>query len=105
MLGMPSEAWLPLYQLFLFEIILLIFFTGFWLRGGQTLGMRAWKLKLVRTDGHPLRWTDALKRHFAAILSWLVLGLGFLWIFVDSEGLAWHYRLSNTRLILIKTKE
>jgi uncharacterized RDD family membrane protein YckC len=79
----------------------LLFFTGFWWRGGQTLGMRAWRLKVVRMDGSPLRWSDALKRHLAALLSCLTLGLGFLWVLVDSDGLAWHDRLSATRLIRI----
>ncbi len=98
--GMPSEGQLILFQLFLFELLPLAFFTGFWTWGGQTLGMRAWRLKLVRVDGSPLRWSDAFKRHLAAILSWLVFGLGFLWILLDPEKLAWHDRLSNTRLVM-----
>lgn len=100
--GMPAGGWLIVYQLFLFEIIPLLFFTGFWVRGGQTLGMRAWKLKLVRADGNPVLWKDAIKRYFAALLSCLALGLGFVWIFVNPERLAWHDRLSNTRLRLVK---
>lgn len=100
--GMPAGQNLIFYQFFLFEIIPAMFFCGFWLRGGQTLGMRAWKLKLVRVDGKPIDWKDAIKRHLAAILSWLALGLGFFWIFIDPEKLAWHDRLSDTRLMLIK---
>ena len=46
-LGMPSDAWLIVYQVFLFEIIPLVFFCGFWINGGQTLGMRAWRLRIV----------------------------------------------------------
>ncbi|MEJ2454973.1 MAG: RDD family protein [Candidatus Thiodiazotropha sp.] len=99
--GMPKGGTLLAYQWFLFEIIPLLFFTGFWWRGGQTLGMRAWRLKVVRMDGKPLSWGDALKRHLAALLSCLTLGLGFLWVLVDREGLAWHDRLSGTRLIRI----
>jgi uncharacterized RDD family membrane protein YckC len=97
--GMPEAGYLLAFQWLLFEIIPLLFFTGFWWRGGQTLGMRAWRLKVVRMDGDPLSWGDALKRHLAAILSCLTLGLGFLWIVVDREGLAWHDRLSGTKLI------
>ncbi|MEN8180039.1 MAG: RDD family protein [Pseudomonadota bacterium] len=101
-LGAPSGVAHIIYQFFLFAIIPAVFFCGFWVRGGQTLGMRAWKLKLVRADGDPVSWMDVLKRYLAALLSWLVLGLGFLWIFVDSENLAWHDRLSDTRLQLLK---
>ncbi len=98
-LGMPQGGYLLAFQWFLFEIIPLLFFTGFWWRGGQTLGMRAWRLRVVRRDGSPLSWGDALKRHLAALLSCLTLGLGFLWILVDPDRLAWHDRLSATKLI------
>jgi uncharacterized RDD family membrane protein YckC len=97
--GMPDGGLLRAFQLFLFELIPLAFFGGFWWRGGQTLGMRSWRVKVVRMDGTPLSWRDALKRHLAALLSCLALGLGFLWILIDAEGLAWHDRLSGTRLI------
>ncbi|MEW8507828.1 MAG: RDD family protein [Candidatus Thiodiazotropha sp.] len=101
-LGNPSGFTLLIFQLFVFEIIPLLFFTGFWSRGGQTLGMRAWRLKLVRIDGRKVGWSDALKRHLAALLSLLVFGLGFVWILVDPEKLAWHDRLSRTRLVIVE---
>jgi uncharacterized RDD family membrane protein YckC len=97
--GMPDSGWLVLFQVFTFEIIPLLFFTGFWTRGGQTLGMRAWRLKVVREDGEDLSWNDAFKRHMAALLSCLLLGLGFLWALIYKEGLTWHDRISRTRLI------
>jgi uncharacterized RDD family membrane protein YckC len=101
-LGKPSGIYLLLFQLFIFLILPLVFFSGFWVWGGQTLGMRAWRLKLIRTDSKPVGWMDAVKRHFAAILSLLVIGLGFLWVLVDPDKMAWHDRLSQTRLILLK---
>lgn len=81
------------------------FFAWFWIRGGQTLGMRAWRLKVLRNDGRPLTLRDALLRYLAAILSWTALGAGFLWILVDKEKLAWHDRLSGTRLVLIAPRQ
>jgi len=51
-------------------LISLAFFCGFWTKAGQTVGMRAWRVRLVRDDGSPLRLRDALVRFFAAILSW-----------------------------------
>jgi uncharacterized RDD family membrane protein YckC len=100
-LGNPSGGTLIVFQFFIFEIIPLIFFTGFWAWGGQTLGMRAWRLKLTRLDGGDVTWSDALKRHLAALFSLLVFGLGFVWILVDPQKLAWHDRLSKTRLIIV----
>ncbi|MCU7921857.1 MAG: RDD family protein [Candidatus Thiodiazotropha sp. (ex Dulcina madagascariensis)] len=101
-LGNPEGNNLLLFQFFIFEIIPLSFFIGFWAWGGQTLGMRAWRLKLVRNDGYPVGWNDAFKRHLAALFSLLIFGLGFFWILVDSDNLAWHDRLSKTRLVIVK---
>ncbi len=76
-----------------------LFFAGFWTHGGQTLGMRAWRIRLVGRGGGRVSWGQATLRFFAAIVSWLALGLGFLWALVDRERHAWHDRCSGTRLI------
>jgi uncharacterized RDD family membrane protein YckC len=76
-----------------------LFFAGFWTRG-ETLGMRAWRLRILGPAGGPPGPGRALLRFFAALLSWSALGLGFLWVLVDRDRLAWHDRLSGTRLIL-----
>lgn len=75
------------------------FFGAFWTRG-ETLGMRAWKLRLVAADGQPPGWGRALLRFVTALISWAAVGLGFLWVLVDRERLAWHDRLSGTRLVM-----
>ncbi|AKH21770.1 RDD family protein [Sedimenticola thiotaurini] len=92
-----------LFQLWL-ALVPPAFFLLFWLKGGQTLGMRSWRLRVVREDGAALTGSDALKRLLYALLSWLPLGLGFLWIVVDRDRLAWHDRLSHTRLVLLKKR-
>jgi uncharacterized RDD family membrane protein YckC len=50
-------------------------------------------------DGKKPSVGAATIRFFAALLSWLPLGLGFLWQIWDPEHLAWHDRLSRTRII------
>ena len=92
------------YQLYLLAICFL-YYAGFWVRGGQTLGLRTWRLKLVRDDGGPITWAIALKRFASALLSWLCLGLGFLWILYDRDKLAWHDRLSGTRLVRLPKEQ
>jgi len=91
----------PLYIAYLASVMA-GFHILFWTRGGQTLGMKAWRLKVLRNDGQPLKLKDGLLRYFAAILSWAAFGLGFIWVLMDREGLAWHDRISKTRLVLIK---
>ena len=80
--------------------IIVGFFGVCWTRGGQTLGMAAWRLRIEREDGQRLTWSDALKRLGSACLSWIPVGIGFLWILIDREHLAWHDRLSRTRIVL-----
>ncbi len=88
-----------LYQIYLLAIGFL-YFGGFWVRGGQTLGMRTWNIKLVRAGGGgPVTWNIALKRFGFALVSLLCLGLGFFWILFDRDKLAWHDRWSGTRLV------
>jgi uncharacterized RDD family membrane protein YckC len=86
-------------------VLLLItigFFGIFWTKRGQTLGMASWRLRVEREDGGTLGWSDTVRRLAAALLSWLPLGLGWLWILVDPEHRAWHDRLSRTRVVLLE---
>ncbi len=86
---------------FLLVLVIVGFFCGFWMRGGQTIGMRAWRLKLVR-DGAPggtISLPRALGRLAAACLAALPAGLGYIWILIDRRDLAWHDRLSGTRVV------
>ena len=93
-----------LYRAILAGIVVL-FYGAFWTRGGQTLGMASWRLRVEREDGARLTWGDTLKRLAAAVLSWLPLGLGYLWILVDRDRRAWHDRLSRTRVVVVPKGE
>jgi uncharacterized RDD family membrane protein YckC len=57
-------------------LVVAAYFLFSWLRGGQTLGMRAWRLRLAGRDGARLRWPQALRRLLAAALPLLLLALG-----------------------------
>ena len=78
-----------------------LFFGWFWTHGGQTLGMRAWRLKLLDQDGELVTWRDSAIRVAGAYLSALTLGLGYLWMLFDRDGQTWHDRLSKTRLVML----
>jgi uncharacterized RDD family membrane protein YckC len=78
-----------------------LFFGWFWTHGGQTLGMRSWRLRLLRDDGSAMNWRVSVVRVAAAHLSFFALGLGYLWVLVDRDGLSWHDRLSRTRLVML----
>lgn len=87
-----EQIFYPVYLL----LISFVFFGWFWTHGGQTLGMRAWKIIVLSEDGHPITWRQAALRFVCALLSWACLGLGFLWILIDKDRKAWHDRLSKT---------
>ena len=89
-----------LIQIYL-VLVCFLFFGWFWTHGGQTLGMRAWRLQLCRIDGQNLAWTTAVVRFLSALLSWLVLGLGFFWIAIDPQNRAWHDRLSKSIVVVL----
>ena len=95
--GEPVEPGELRYQIAML-VIAWLFFVGFWTRSGRTLGMQSWRLQLESMDGSTPGLKSATVRFFAAILSWLPLGLGFWWQVWDSEGLTWHDRLSSTRV-------
>ena len=70
-----------------------------WTRSGQTLGMRAWRLRVVSDSGLALDLASALLRFVCGLLAWTPAALGVLWLYVDSEHLALHDRLSKTRVL------
>ncbi len=87
----------------LFFIYLLVlgylFFGWFWTHGGQTLGMRAWKLEVITFDGKPISWTQALFRYVYSIISWIPFGAGYLWMLFDKNKLAFHDSVSKTAIV------
>jgi uncharacterized RDD family membrane protein YckC len=97
--GEPVEANENLvYRLILCGVIF-GFFVGFWAISGRTLGMQSWRLQLKSMDGNEIGFKTASIRFFAAILSWLPVGLGFLWSLWDKDGLTWHDRISKSRVV------
>ncbi|MET7143458.1 RDD family protein [Xanthomonas sp. PPL139] len=75
-----------------------LYATLSWRRGGQTLGMRPWRLRLHGTDGHTPSWSALWRRYLVGSVSLLLGGLGFWWALFDRERLTWHDRASGTYL-------
>lgn len=77
------------------------YFTLSWCRLGQTVGMRPWRIRVIRDDGRPLRAGQALARVVLASLSLALLGVGFWWAFFDRERRTAHDYVCRTRMILL----
>jgi uncharacterized RDD family membrane protein YckC len=81
------------------------FFGVFWMKSGQTLGMQAWRIKLVPSAGNELTFGRVVTRCGAALLSAACFGLGYAWCLVDRRGRTWHDTLSGTELVLLPKKK
>jgi len=114
--GEAVPAGNPLNQAWLF-FVTYFFFAWFWTQGGQTVGMRAWRIRVQSRDGGPVSWTQALLRFTPvlllavvmyvpdkvfeiALVCWGVLvGLDYLWLLIDADRLTWHDRYANTAVV------
>ena len=79
--------------------ILCLYYIWCWRRGGQTLPMLTWKLRLISRDGGPVTSKQALLRFVAACFSVAALGLGFFWALFDRDGQFLHDRVARTKII------
>jgi uncharacterized RDD family membrane protein YckC len=70
-----------------------------WRRGGQTLGMRPWRLRVIDPEGRAAASRALWIRYTVGTLSLIVGGLGFWWAWLDRDRLTWHDRASGTRLV------
>lgn len=77
------------------------YFVASWARGGQTIGMRAWRLRVVAAEGGSLPWSRAIVRFAVAIASLAALGLGFAWCLLDAQQRTWHDIAARSRVVRI----
>jgi uncharacterized RDD family membrane protein YckC len=87
----------------LMQTLLLVFtatyFVFSWRRGGQTIGMRPWRLRIVSADGGPLDTRQALLRFFVSLISLAAAGLGFWWAWFDTQNRTWHDIAAGTVMV------
>jgi len=84
---------------FFYWLVSGFYFIFSWARFGKTIGMRAWKLELVRPSGSKINFFYL--RYFLASLSLLCLGLGFL-IFIFKKNFA-HDLILKSKIIYAQT--
>ncbi len=70
------------------------YYVWCWVKGGQTVGMKAWKLQLFRVDGQLLSWKEAYLRSFASLG-----GISNLWSLIDKENRGLHDLVFDTRVV------
>ena len=105
----PSDPFYPVFVILIFSLSYL-YFAWFWIHGGQSLGMKTWRIQLQSYDPEnngdgQIDWKTAAIRFFSAIFSWGVFGLGFLWAFFDKKNRCWHDLISKTVLIDLRNRK
>lgn len=87
------------FQLYLL-VVTWTYFAVCW-RGGQTLGMKAWRIHIVG-QSRPISWTETGIRFLVSLVSWAAFGLGFIWSLFHPQRATWHDLASRTRLVVVQ---
>ena len=94
----------PLFQLTLVAEIV-AFFGYFWRKQGETLGMRAWKIRVVDGAGELPSWQQILLRLLVAPASLAAVGIGYAWLYLGDNKQTWHDKLSGTFVVHLPDRE
>jgi uncharacterized RDD family membrane protein YckC len=82
-------------------LLWLAYTTAFWAWKRTSVGGIICQLRIVRADGQPFTFADALVRGLGSIFSLVVVGLGYLWILRDPERQAWHDKIAGTYVVKV----
>lgn len=89
-----QDFWITLWLI----LVSAAYLTTGW-RAGMTLGMRAWRVRVINREGGSIPWLKCLLRFLVGIVSLGVFGLGIFWALFDRQKRGWHDLAANTLLI------
>jgi len=100
LLGMGQHTAMkdPAYTAYLLSVWFL-YLAWCWRKGGMTVGMRAWRVRIVDAAGEKPGWGKSAIRFLFSFVSALPAGLGFLWSLFEPRKRTWHDIISGTRLV------
>ncbi len=101
LVGNAETGWRHLaFQLYLLGVMF-AYFSAFWLRSGQTLAMKTWRIRLVDLAGGTISLKQAALRFALALVGLMLAGAGFWWALFDRDRQFLHDRLARTRLVRV----
>ena len=77
------------------------FYGWFWSHGGQTLGMRVWRIKATGYNSEKMSRAQIGLRYVLSVIGFLFFMVSYFWVFFDSQKRTLAERLSGTRSILL----
>lgn len=98
--GLGSDGGARLLLQFYLVAVFAAYFLWCWLRGGQTLAMKTWRIRLIAPAHERLPARTALLR-FALALIVVPTGIGLGWALFDRDQQFLHDRIAGTRLVLV----
>ena len=110
LIGNAMTGWLLLPRWFIrvFQLyltgVLFAYFSAFWMRSGQTLAMKTWRIRLVNRSGGLLTLRQSALRFVIALIGLLLAGVGFWWALFDRDRQFLHDRMAGTRLVRVPRK-
>lgn len=95
-----SGGWLGGVEFMALWVVAGLYATVSWHRGGQTIGMRPWRMRVfdAKIGSEHTHWPRLWLRYAVGSLSLLLAGAGFWWAWIDRDRLTWHDRASGTRM-------
>jgi len=96
-----TRPWLAVLQVLALWSVVGLYAVLSWRRGGQTIGMRPWRLKVVAADGKLADRAPLCLRYLVASLT---PGLCLMWCLFDRERRGLHDLASGTILVRIEVK-
>ncbi len=88
----------PALQALVLSVVAL-YLVGFWCVGGQTVGMKTWRMRLQTRTGRPVGFRLALARFVLAAVGLSLGGIAIWWAWLDPQRQFLHDRLLGTRLV------
>lgn len=100
---MVSVPWIDSvwFILLFYEIIDYNYYTLFWVFGGQTIGKRIVRTKVVKTDGSKFTYKDAFIRYWVWMIGVALLGVGYFWIAWQKNKQGWNDLAAKTYVVRI----
>jgi uncharacterized RDD family membrane protein YckC len=78
------------------------YFVWCWVKSGQTLATKTWKIKLINAENNTLNLQQAIIRYALASALMLAGGASVIWMLLDKDRLFLHDRLLRTRFVNLK---
>lgn len=84
-----------------YELLDYNYYTLCWKFGGQTVGKRLMRARVVRMDGKELTYWDTVVRYWVWMFGICFVGIGYFWMAWDRDKRGWNDHAARTKVILV----